>query len=63
LNALGGEYCAEIKADPSTRHIPVLMVSAEPQLPGIAEEACAEGYIEKPFGLVTLVQKIKRAIL
>ena len=60
LNAsfLGGEYCKEIKAFPATEKIPVLMISATFNLDKIATEACADDYIEKPFDINLLEEKV-----
>ena len=53
---------AAIKADPSLRHLPVLMVTAEARKDDIvkAAQAGAAGYIVKPFSKATLEDKVLR---
>ena len=51
----GNSFCAEIKADPSTNHIPVILVSASGDLEQIAEKCQADGFLSKPFNLDDLV--------
>ena len=58
-DSLGGNLCLEIKGNPPTRHIPVIMVSAQSNLYAIARACCADGFIEKPFEFKDL-QKIVR---
>jgi CheY-like chemotaxis protein len=57
--SFGGDLCREIKAAPITRHIPVLIVSADLGIGKIAEKSNADGYIAKPFDLEDLEQSIK----
>jgi two-component system, cell cycle response regulator DivK len=58
----GFEATARIKADPATRHIPVIAVTA---MGRAAErlrilEGGADGYITKPFNLEMLVDVVER---
>ena len=55
----GGDLCLQIKNDPSTRHIPVILYSASPGLEQIAEKSRADAYIEKPFDIVDLEKMVK----
>lgn len=55
----GSELCQRIKADESTRHIPVVLVSTMPHLDKLAEKCGADGYLEKPFNISALVQLIR----
>ena len=51
-----------IKADPTTRHIPVLAVTAH-VWDGIAQSAGqvgCDGYISKPFSMKQLVQEVQK---
>jgi signal transduction histidine kinase len=59
----GIEVCATLKADPVTRHIPVVMLtgSAEQTDRAAGLEAGAEDYLTKPFSpteLITLVDEV-----
>jgi DNA-binding response OmpR family regulator len=58
----GSEYCQKIKANPPTGHIPVLIVSAVSGLEKITRDACADGFIAKPFDIEVLQQIIERTI-
>jgi CheY-like chemotaxis protein len=58
----GVEVIQAIKADPKTRHIPVLAVTAH-VWDGIAQSAGqvgCDGYISKPFSTKQLVQKVEK---
>jgi len=52
-NQLGGlqgsDICRYLKNQEITKHIPVVLVSANPAIKKIATEVNAEGYLEKPF--------------
>src|ERR1700749_4299558 len=50
----GPEICREIKSQLETRHLPVMLVSAESDLQVIAEECGADAYIAKPFDIYDL---------
>lgn len=54
----GTEICRDIKADPALNHIPVLMVSASHEVAQFATTAGADGYLEKPFEMATLLSKV-----
>lgn len=51
-----------IRADPSLRKLPVLMVTAEAKKENIiaAAQAGANGYVVKPFTAITLEEKITK---
>ncbi|MBW7903205.1 MAG: chemotaxis response regulator CheY [Rhodocyclaceae bacterium] len=51
-----------IRATPSLRHLPVLMITAEAKRENIilAARAGADGYIVKPFTGATLAEKMKK---
>lgn len=57
----GFEVCRQLKADSSTRDIPVIFVSAKTGLEHVekGEELGAAGYIIKPFAPAVLIAKIK----
>jgi two-component system, chemotaxis family, chemotaxis protein CheY len=59
-NLDGLQLLTAIRADPSLRHLPVLMVTAEAKRENIilAAQAGASGYIVKPFTSATLNEKL-----
>jgi two-component system phosphate regulon response regulator PhoB len=56
----GMDECRKLKEQDSTRHIPVVMVSANPQLPRLAAESLADGYVSKPFDLDELIAVVRQ---
>jgi len=59
----GGEKHVQIaKQNPDTRKLPVLIFSARRELQSICERIEADGWIEKPFEIQTLVDVIKSHI-
>lgn len=56
----GGEICHQIKSNPATRHIPVIIMSAYPRVfESLGTYGC-NSFIPKPFGLSQLVDAIDR---
>jgi len=55
----GPEICKEIKSQLETRHLPVMLVSAESDLSIIAEECGADAYLAKPFDIYELLAQVK----
>jgi two-component system phosphate regulon response regulator PhoB len=58
----GTEACRKLKEDALTRHIPVILVSADHRLAELANGSMADGYINKPFDLEELVAVIRSHI-
>ena len=56
----GTELCMEIKVDPATRHIPVVVLTDLPtgSQPEMALSAGADSYIAKPFDITALMMRI-----
>ena len=60
---IGGEKAIVlIKENPATRHIPVLLFSANGDIKEICKKINADGYIEKPFDINTLKEMIAKNI-
>jgi two-component system chemotaxis response regulator CheY len=61
-NMTGIELLVAIRADPSLKHLPVMMVTAEAKKENIiqAAQAGASGYIVKPFTAATLEEKLNK---
>jgi len=59
-NMTGFQLLNAIKADPTLKHLPVLMVTAEARKEDIvlAAQSGAAGYIVKPFTKATLEEKV-----
>ncbi len=59
-NMTGIELLRAVRADPSLKHLPVLMITAEAKKENIIEAAQsgASGYIVKPFTAGTLEEKL-----
>lgn len=58
----GREICEQLKNSDRTRHMPVLLISANKDTPQIAEEAHADGWITKPFEMDELLTLIADCI-
>jgi two-component system chemotaxis response regulator CheY len=61
-NMTGIELLKSIRAEPTLKHLPVLMVTAEARKENIIEAAQsgANGYIVKPFTAATLDEKLAK---
>ena len=63
LNAFNGkDLCKQIKSNPDTKHIPVLLASASPELLEDYEDCEADDILEKPFELSTVVNKMEKLL-
>ena len=63
VNLRGSVLIKGLKADPETHHIPVILISAMPNLRDIAEECGADAYLEKPFDITTITDLVENFIL
>lgn len=61
-NMTGIELLRAVRSDPSLKHLPFLMVTAEAKKENIIEAATAgaSGYIVKPFTAATLDEKLNK---
>ncbi len=60
---IGGEQAiAEIKKNESTKNIPVILFSANADIAAICKKINADGYIEKPFDIITFKEIIQQSI-
>ncbi|MBE9663480.1 response regulator [Mucilaginibacter myungsuensis] len=62
-DANGQQLCKELKTDPKTSHIPVVIVSAVSNIREIAEAGQADGYLKKPFDLIDLNAVVEKYAL
>ncbi|MBC7915497.1 MAG: response regulator [Pyrinomonadaceae bacterium] len=58
----GRDICRSIKTNPHTSHIPVLMLSAVPEVYNAIAEVGANDVISKPFDEYTLINRIERQL-
>ena len=56
----GLDLCRHLKAQPLTKNIPVIIVSASPDIGLLAKNAGADDYIEKPFEMNYLLKFVER---
>jgi DNA-binding response OmpR family regulator len=54
----GLDLCRHLKAQDSSKKIPVIIISAFPDIGPLAKEAGADNYLEKPFGMDQLLKLI-----
>ena len=52
----GLDLCRHLKSHPRTNLIPVIMISASPDIASLSKEAMADDYLEKPFELAHLLE-------
>ena len=55
----GLNICRHLKSKKSTKDIPVIMISASPDIGPLSQKAGADDYIEKPFDLKRLLKLIE----
>lgn len=58
----GFEVCRQLKSDPATRHIPVIMLTAKKSREDMVrgEKVGADWYITKPFKSAMVIETIQR---
>lgn len=59
-NINGGNICRAIKADKSTRDIPVLILSGNKDVAQIAQNCGADAWLQKPFKIDHVLAEIQR---
>ncbi len=58
----GGDICLALKQQQSTKHIPIILVSAVMDLLKISGECGAEDFLAKPFEAPQLINKIHNLV-
>lgn len=58
----GREICAMLKKKDHTKQIPVIMVSAHPNAKQDVKKCGADDFLEKPFAIKDLLEKIQKYI-
>jgi DNA-binding response OmpR family regulator len=59
----GTEVCSQLKEDPATSDIPVIMFSAHPNARDICLKAGADEFMAKPFDMKELYSKVDELVL
>jgi len=54
----GRDVCKQLKSQDLTKNMPIIMISASTELERSAKEAGADDFLEKPFDMEELLQKI-----
>jgi DNA-binding response OmpR family regulator len=55
----GRDIARQFKSDKETKDIPILMMSAYPNIEGSVKMAGAEYFIQKPFGVNEMISKLE----
>mgnify|MGYP003892155719 CR=1 FL=1 len=58
----GKDICKMLKAQKSTKHVPIIMISASRDIAESAQEAGADDFIAKPFEMSYLLAKIEEHV-
>lgn len=56
----GRGICKQLKQQKETKHIPIIMISANKDTEKFAKEAGADDFISKPFQMDDLLEKVAR---
>lgn len=58
----GLDVCRELKSDPATQHIPVILMSAHVNVREKALEAAADDFISKPFDINDFTKQVQHLL-
>lgn len=61
-DANGQQLSKQLKTNPATSHIPVIIISAVSNIKEIAEEGLADSYLKKPFDMQALVAMVRKYV-
>lgn len=61
-DANGQQISKELKSNPATAHIPIIIISAVSNIREVADAAMADGYLKKPFELTDLTDLVEKHI-
>jgi DNA-binding response OmpR family regulator len=59
-DANGEQLSRELKSNPATSHIPIIIISAVSNIKEIAEAGLADSYLHKPFDINELIDMVKK---
>ena len=58
----GRRICKNLKADTSTKRIPIIMISAHPTAKDSVKQCGADSFVAKPFSIAELLAEVKKYI-
>ncbi|GAA5083399.1 hypothetical protein GCM10023210_02030 [Chryseobacterium ginsengisoli] len=58
-DGLGTDLCNQIKEEPATSNIPVMVISAHAKAENVTSACKADSFISKPFDIDDVLEKIK----
>ncbi len=58
----GRTLTKEVKADPKTEHIKIMLMSAHPDAPNISKNIGVDDFLSKPFEIDELVLKVENLL-
>ncbi len=58
----GADICEKLKNDPKTKHVPVILMSANTTIADIKNKCLADDFIAKPFDIEDFISKVNRYI-
>ncbi len=59
----GRDICKHLKSQEATRHLPIILVSANNDIKRIAQESGADDYLAKPFGMNDVLAKVGKYLV
>lgn len=59
-DANGQQISKQLKSNPATSHIPIVIISAVSNIQEIAEAGMANDYLRKPFNLTDIIEIVKK---
>ncbi|WP_316838634.1 PleD family two-component system response regulator [Pedobacter gandavensis] len=58
----GRDICKQLKSDPKTKNLPILMISASREIKASALASGADDFLAKPFDMQSLLKKIENLV-
>jgi CheY-like chemotaxis protein len=58
----GGDLCKEIKTDPRTQNIKVILISSDWEISKVADDNLADGYLQKPFDADAITETVSKVL-
>lgn len=59
----GRDICKQLKSNPKTAHIPVIMLSAHSDVDQVADDGGADDFLEKPFDVDALIAIVEKHLV
>ena len=59
----GRDICRQLKSNPQTAHIPIILLSAHSDADKLADASGADDFLEKPFDVDVLVAKVEKHLV